>query len=161
MISATNPAGPRRRALLAMPAAAAALLGGCSEPAVRKVGATTRAASPDGAALRATAGRDSVRLLALYDAALAAHPALARLLEPLRDDVARHAQAFGAQEHPVSASPEAPTTAADTVAALASAEKSLADARTTALLDAPPELARLLASVAAAGAAHVTLLKEG
>jgi hypothetical protein len=160
MISAMNPAGPRRRALLAMPAAAA-LLGGCSDPAVRNVGATTSATSPGGAALRATAGRDSVRLLALYDAALAAHPALARRLEPLRADVARHAQAFGAQQQPVSASPQAPATAADTVAALASAEKSLADARTIALLDAPPELARLLASVAAAGAAHVTLLKEG
>jgi hypothetical protein len=160
MISATNPAGPRRRALLAMPAAAA-LLGGCSDPAVRSVSARTRAASPAGAALRATAGRDSVRLLALYDAAIAAHPALARLLDPLRADVARHAQAFGAQEQPVSASPEAPTTAGDAVAALASVEKSLADARTTALLDAPPELARLLASVAAAGAAHVLLLKEG
>jgi hypothetical protein len=159
MISATNPAGPRRRALLAMPAAAA-LLGGCSDPAVRSVGATTRAASP-GAALRATAGRDSVRLLALYDAATAAHPALARRLEPLRAEVARHAQAFGAQEQPVSASPEAPTAAAETVAALAAAEQALADARTTALLDAPPELARLLASVAAAGAAHVLLLKEG
>jgi hypothetical protein len=160
MISATNPAGPRRRALLAMPAAAA-LLGGCSDPAVRSVGAKTRTASPGAAALRATAGRDSVRLLALYEAATAAHPALARRLEPLRAEVVRHAQAFGAQEHPVSASPEAPTTAAETVAALAAAEQALADARTTALLDAPPELARLLASVAAAGAAHVLLLKEG
>jgi hypothetical protein len=55
----------------------------------------------------------------------------------------------------------APGTKEAALAALASAEKSLADSRTGALLDAPPELARLLASVAAAGSCHVLLLKEG
>jgi hypothetical protein len=159
MISEPQPAGPRRRALLAVPAAVS-LLGGCSGSGVRSVSATTRSAVP-GAALRATAGRDSIRLLALYDAAVAAHPALAGLLGPLRDDVARHAQAFGARQSAVSASPQAPATASAAVAALAATEQALADARATALLDAPPELARLLASVAAAGAVHVLLLKEG
>lgn len=142
--------------------AMAVLLGGCSEPTVQPVRATARKAASPGTALRATAGRDSARLLTLYDAAVAAHPALAELLEPLRAEVARHAQAFGADAEPdPSASPQAPATATAAVAALAAAEKSLADARTTALLDAPPELARLLASVAAAGAVHVLLLKEG
>ncbi|EHN75604.1 hypothetical protein SMCF_4920 [Streptomyces coelicoflavus ZG0656] len=44
---------------------------------------------------------------------------------------------------------------------LADAERKLADRRAGALLDVPGETARLLASVAAAGAAHVFLLTEG
>ncbi|MGC3005518.1 hypothetical protein ACPF8X_45800, partial [Streptomyces sp. G35A] len=48
----------------------------------------------------------------------------------------------------------------DALAELAAAEREIADRRTRALLDAPGELARLLASVAAAGAAHVYLLTE-
>ncbi|MFE5262701.1 hypothetical protein [Streptomyces coelicoflavus] len=44
---------------------------------------------------------------------------------------------------------------------LADAERKLADRRAAALLDVPGETARLLASVAAAGAAHVFLLTEG
>ncbi|MFK4122849.1 hypothetical protein [Streptomyces longwoodensis] len=47
------------------------------------------------------------------------------------------------------------------LAGLAAAERTLADARTTQLLAVPGEQARLLASVAAAGAAHVYLLTEG
>ncbi|MFC3575244.1 hypothetical protein ACFOZ0_18575 [Streptomyces yaanensis] len=47
------------------------------------------------------------------------------------------------------------------LAELAAAERSLADLRTKALLDVPGELARLMASVAAAGAAHAYLLTEG
>ncbi|MDX6350090.1 MAG: hypothetical protein QOF84_4880, partial [Streptomyces sp.] len=126
------------------------------------------------------AGRDSVALLATYDAVIVAYPALAGRLAPLREEVARHAKAFGATASALpspspssspsasaassaasSASPVAPGTKEAALAALASAEKSLADSRTGALLDAPPELARLLASVAAAGSCHVLLLKEG
>ncbi|MFF0704817.1 hypothetical protein ACFYVC_31405 [Streptomyces tendae] len=47
------------------------------------------------------------------------------------------------------------------LALLAGAERKLADRRAHALLEVPGELARLLASVAAAGAAHVFLLTEG
>jgi len=53
-----------------------------------------------------------------------------------------------------------PAKAQDALAELAAAERELADRRTEALLDVPGELARLLASVAAAGAAHVYLLTE-
>jgi hypothetical protein len=49
----------------------------------------------------------------------------------------------------------------DALAQLAAAERALADRRTEALLDVPGELARLLASVTAAGAAHAFLLTEG
>ncbi|MGW1926601.1 hypothetical protein ACWCQ0_47515 [Streptomyces massasporeus] len=44
---------------------------------------------------------------------------------------------------------------------LAAAERAASDAHTAALVTAPPEYARLLASVAAAGAAHAYLLTEG
>ncbi|WP_340375560.1 hypothetical protein U5640_10740 [Streptomyces sp. SS7] len=57
--------------------------------------------------------------------------------------------------------PAAPVTEKDALAALAAAERELADRRTAELLDVPGELARLLASVAAAGAAHAYLLTEG
>ncbi|MHC0434164.1 hypothetical protein ACX6XY_28935, partial [Streptomyces sp. O3] len=46
------------------------------------------------------------------------------------------------------------------LAQLAAAERKLADARRTALLELPGEQARLLASVAAAGDVHVYLLSE-
>ncbi|MFF2385083.1 hypothetical protein [Streptomyces sp. NPDC058108] len=48
----------------------------------------------------------------------------------------------------------------DALADLASAELALVDRRTKDLLDVPGELARLLASVAAAGAAHAFLLTK-
>jgi hypothetical protein len=54
--------------------------------------------------------------------------------------------------------------AADPVEALknlAGAERRTTEAHTAALMDAPPELARLLASLAAASAAHAYLLTEG
>jgi len=49
----------------------------------------------------------------------------------------------------------------DALAELAAAERALADRRTKALVEEPGELARLLASVAAAGAVHAYLLTEG
>jgi len=54
-----------------------------------------------------------------------------------------------------------PTNERDALADLAAAERALADRRAKALLDVPGELARLLASVAAAGAVHAYLLTEG
>ncbi|MFE2431343.1 hypothetical protein ACFXJ5_31970 [Streptomyces sp. NPDC059373] len=177
MITGKNQAAPRRRAVLAASAlpAVSALLGGCSNDDSARRSATSLKASPSaspGAVLQAAAGRDSAGLMAEYDAVITAYPALAGRLAPLRAEVARHAKAFGATESATqspsaspsssaSASPVAPGTEDAALAALASAEKSLADARTGALLDAPPELARLLASVAAAGSCHVLLLKEG
>ncbi|WP_324618392.1 hypothetical protein [Streptomyces sp. RTd22] len=57
--------------------------------------------------------------------------------------------------------PAVPEDEKKALGALAQAERHTADSRTTALVAAPPELARLLASVAAAGAAHVYLLTQG
>jgi hypothetical protein len=118
---------------------------------------------------------------------IAAFPALAARLAPLRAETQRHAKAFGggAAAGPTpgatgtagtaapsgAGSPSASASASPAVsgagtekealAQLASAERALADRRTAALVNMPGEVARLLASVAAAGAAHTYLLTEG
>ncbi|MFE6161713.1 hypothetical protein ACFQ7F_22695 [Streptomyces sp. NPDC056486] len=170
--------GPRRRSLLTGAAAAAGtvLLSGCSGS-----DSTDADERPSAAArLRAHAARDSGELLGRYDAVLAAHPALAGRLDPLRAEVKRHEKAFAEGSTPPSSSsappapsgspatsaspapkPSVPKDEKDAVRELAEAERDLAKRRGSALLDAPAELARLLASVAAAGAAHAYLLTEG
>jgi hypothetical protein len=182
--------GPRRRSLLAS-AAGAALLTACSPGSDDASRAERDGGAPSAAERsRARAARDSAALLERYDAVLAVHPAFAVRLAPLRAEVLRHVEAFGgagATASPSapspagtspspSPSPSVPPSAAASgqasaapvpadpraaLAALAAAERTLADARTTQLLGVPGEQARLLASVAAAGAAHVYLLTEG
>ncbi|MER6124061.1 hypothetical protein ABT173_15670 [Streptomyces sp. NPDC001795] len=163
----------RRRSLLAS-AAGAALLAGCSGAS----DSTATGGSPSAAdRARARAARDSEALAERYTAVIATHPALAARLQPLRAEVVRHVEAFGggsgatasrtASPSPsasASASPSAspvPTDPKAALAGLATAERTLADRRARALLDVPGELARLMASVAAAGAAHAYLLTEG
>ncbi|WP_031484952.1 hypothetical protein [Streptomyces bicolor] len=181
-----SPSGPRRRTLLAS-AAGAALLVGCSSGPEDSDGTTSGSPSLTERA-RARAARDSEGLVERYDAVLAVHPALAELVGPLRDEAARHAEAFGggsagsspaasgpsrgssttseapqAGKASPSAAPSAtvPAKEKDALTELAAAERALADRRAKALLDVPGELARLLASVAAAGAVHAYLLTEG
>ncbi|MGV9322553.1 hypothetical protein [Streptomyces sp. NPDC003660] len=156
--------GPRRRTLLASLAGFGALLAGCSSgsgPAERAASAATRA--------RARAARDSADLLARYDAVLDAHPALTDRLAPLRSAVAAHRDAFdgkaktGTKAKATPSPSPAPTAPADqkeALTSLASAERTVADRRAGALLEVPGELARLLASVSAAGSAHAYLLTE-
>ncbi|MET8410635.1 hypothetical protein ABZV34_21470 [Streptomyces sp. NPDC005195] len=199
-----TPSGPRRRSLLTS-AVGAAVLVGCSAPESSSPRTASRTPSAADAA-RARAARDSETLAARYAAVIAAHPPLAKRLDPLRSEVVRHAQAFGgtasrpsaspsasssaspsasssasasssssasssaSPSGSASASPSAPASASsspavparekDALADLAAAELALVDRRTRALLDVPGELARLLASVAAAGAAHAFLLTK-
>ncbi|MFH8408088.1 hypothetical protein ACH4FX_25300 [Streptomyces sp. NPDC018019] len=177
-----NVALTRRRTLLAgsVLGGTALLLTGCSEDSGSGGGRKDADAAAE-ARLRARAARDSAALLARYDATLAAHPGLGERLRPLRAEVARHAAAFGGASPAPSASaapstspragasaapsapasPAVPPDAQRARADLAAAERRTADARAAALVDAPPELAGLLASVAAAGAAHAYLLTEG
>lgn len=170
-----------RRALLAAgTAGAAAALAGCTSAGDRRPGqpdAAERAARAE-AALRTRSAAAGRTLLARYDAVLAAHPALTGRLTPLRAAVAAHVTALGeggttpapppsTAPAPAPAAPKAAVPApvpADPDAALrelASAARATADTHTTALLTAPPEYARLLASVAAAGAVQAFLLTEG
>nr|WP_202478054.1 hypothetical protein [Streptomyces sp. SID5470] len=120
--------------------------------------------------VRVRAARDSRGIVERYDAVLAAHPTLTERVGPLRAEAVRHVEAFGekvttaspAASGSASPSPSAtvPATEKDALAQLAAAERALADRRAEALLDVPGELARLLASVAAAGAVHAYLLTE-
>jgi hypothetical protein len=162
------PSGPRRRSLLAS-VAGGALLVGCSDGTENTEESTAGSSSVVERA-RARAARDSRGIVERYDAVLAAYPALAERVGPLRAEAVRHAEAFGERvatssptASPASPSPSVtvPATEKDALAQLAAAERALADRRAKALLDVPGELARLLASVAAAGAAHAYLLMEG
>ncbi|WP_405730626.1 hypothetical protein OG885_13280 [Streptomyces sp. NBC_00028] len=179
-----TPSGPRRRTLLAS-AAGAALLVGCTSGSGDSDSEESTGGSPSVAErARTRAARDSRGIVEHYDAVLAAHPTLTDRLSPLRAEAVRHVEAFGAtgsagatasasESASASASASASGTGAPTPAVavpvnekdalveLATAERVLADARAKALLDMPGELARLLASVAAAGAAHAYLLTEG
>ncbi|MFJ2907448.1 hypothetical protein ACIQOU_13560 [Streptomyces sp. NPDC091279] len=160
---------PRRRTVLASALGAVAVTG-CSSTSDGESSGGSQAAFQR---VRARAARDSAGLLDRYDATIAAFPALRGRLAPLRAEVARHADAFGwsaeknatrAKSAAGTASPSPtatrPASERDALAALAALERTLADRRTAAVLDVPGEPARLLASVAAAGAAHVYLLTE-
>ncbi|MFI5825134.1 hypothetical protein ACIA8I_39665 [Streptomyces rishiriensis] len=178
------PSGPRRRSLLAS-ASGAALLAGCSSGGEEGGGDASGSPAVVERA-RARAAADSDGLVARYDAVLAVHPGLTGLLGPLRAEVVRHVDAFGGVRStppPRSASPTgapagsptgpvpappasavpspAPAVEKDALAQLAAAERALADRRAGELAGLPGEHARLLASVAAAGAAHAYLLTEG
>ncbi|MEU5031526.1 hypothetical protein [Streptomyces milbemycinicus] len=177
---------PGRRDLLLTGGAigATALLAGCSDDSGSRSDAAGAPTGED--RLRTRGARDSGALLARYDATADAHPRLADRLRPLREETARHLEAFrvpasasASSSSSSSASPSASASASPSasagatrvpdvpkdekkaLAALARAERHTADTRTAALRDAPPELARLLASVAACGAAHAYLLTSG
>ncbi|MFJ8313670.1 MULTISPECIES: hypothetical protein [unclassified Streptomyces] len=155
-------------------AAAAGLLTGCSsgtsdgasDGGTRAPGAREAAARAE-AALRARTSAASRALVDRYDAVLAMHPALRPRLAPLRDEADRHTTALGPAptSSPAPSSTPAisavPADADEAVKELADAERRTSDAQLAALATAPPELARLLASVAASGAGHAYLLAGG
>ncbi|MGW4206269.1 hypothetical protein [Streptomyces sp. NPDC004726] len=146
----------RRRALVVTGAVTAGALTGCAGDGRR---------SPDGdggsadVLLRKRLAESSGSLRDQYDAVIAAHPALEGRLAPLRTSVADHVAALGGSVRVTRpASVPVPAGADVALKQLALTERQTADAYTAALADAQPELARLLASVAAAGAAHAYLL---
>ncbi|MFF6899780.1 hypothetical protein [Streptomyces hydrogenans] len=175
----------RRALLVAGASAAAAALTGCTsdDAGPPRPSAAERAAAREAErvaraeeALRRRAVTASRTLLERYDATLAAHPALHARVAPLRASVAAHVRALGEDPRPTAtpdgapaapvttAPPTGPAVPADPKAALrelAGAARTASAAHTTELLAAPPEYARLLASVAASGAAHAYLLTEG
>ncbi|OKJ77472.1 hypothetical protein [Streptomyces sp. CB02460] len=157
----------RRGALAATGAlAAGAVLAGCGSDDDGTDGGTkgsAHGASPVRAekALRTGATRTTATLLAGYEQVLRAHPTTAAALTPLRDAVRAHLEALSPEKTPaLGMARSRATTHAAAVKELAAAERSAADAYTALLLEAPGELARLLASVAAACAAHAYLLTE-
>jgi hypothetical protein len=113
-------------------------------------------------------------LLSAYDAAIAAFPALAPALSPLRTDHARHlaavrpdaptasasAASTPATSVPPGSTPASPTpTPADAVRRLASLEAAAAGDRLADLSATPANLARLVASIGGCEAAHASLLR--
>lgn len=120
---------------------------------------------------------DEVRLVALYDATAARHPALAARLASPRADHAQHVEALtrevdatggtpttaGTPSASASGSASAPVgvpaTAVAALAALRTAERAAAVARSAAALVAPAHRAGLLASVAASEATHQLVLR--
>ncbi|MFE1268936.1 hypothetical protein [Streptomyces sp. NPDC058757] len=175
----------RRALLVAGASAAAAALTGCTsdDGGPRRPSAAEEAAAREAervaraeAALRRRAVTASRTLLERYDATLAAHPALHARVAPLRTSAAAHVRALGEGDRPAPAPDGASAAPASTAPAagsavpadpktalreLAGAARTASEAHTAELLAAPPEYARLLASVAAAGAAHAYLLTEG
>ncbi|MBU7596095.1 hypothetical protein JGS22_000210 [Streptomyces sp. P38-E01] len=168
-----SPTPQRRTFVTAGAAGAVALLatactgGGADEPP------SAPKASP-AEEVRGEAARQSRELLERYDATVRAHPSLAEPLAPLRAAVARHLAEFdgrsGRRQPDTERREKADSAAAGArkvpgepraaLAALAKAERRTVDARTKALDTAPPQAAMVLASVAAAGAAHGYLLTE-
>lgn len=161
----------RRGALTATGAIAmGAVLAGCGsggddESAGRKGSARTAAdrtsAERAETSLRAQARGVSTSLFAQYETVVRTHPATAAGLTPLRDAVRAHITALGPGDalglvriRPGTGDARA------AVRELAAAERRAAASHTQALMKAPPELARLLASVAAAASAHAYLLTE-
>lgn len=138
-------------------------LGGSDEP------------GPDVVALRAALA-DEVGLLAAYDATLAAHPALAPALQPLRaehaehrrvvldrlgDDAEAEPEAAGSPPGAAPGPPPVPVAPADPAAAVAELSRREDDAardRRRSTLSVSSPLAPLLGSVAASEASHPLVL---
>lgn len=128
-----------------------------------------RPVDPD-VALVAAAQRREQALLAAYDAALLRAPGLGDLVGSLRDDHAAHLAALRSPAGSPSpavlpprpsgqpARPAGASVLAGERAALAALERSTAAEHARAVATASPDLAQLLASLAACESSHVVLL---
>ncbi|SCK37404.1 hypothetical protein H181DRAFT_03170 [Streptomyces sp. WMMB 714] len=172
-------AGPRRRSMLTGtlsalgPLAALGAATGCTDGADEDDAQAARREQ----SLRKKAAGQSRALAARYEATIDAHSGLADKLRPLHAVALRHAEVLagkkdagrgkdgaaggGGTEGGDGKGAAVPRKEKAALAALGDAERRTADERNAALAEAPPELARLLASVAAAGAVHAYLLGAG
>jgi len=135
-------------------------------------------AEPDVTVLRAAIAAKE-QMIAMYEAARAAHPTLSGRLDPLISDSAAHlaelrqrlieparaAEGTTAERTTgipggASPSPPAPGNRTAALAALRSAERAAAAAHVRQLRAVAPSLAQLLASIAACEATHVAALDE-
>jgi hypothetical protein len=108
--------------------------------------------------VRSDVAAQEAAIIALYDAAIAAHPDLATDLATLRDEHAEHAEAVGSP----APAPSAPAVGsrAEALAAITEAEKQAIAQRTAACEAASgADLARLTALIAASEAGHVEYLR--
>jgi hypothetical protein len=155
----TRRAGLAALALAPVALVAAACTSGDSSPTPTGSGPSLDGDPPTPAGVAAQAAAAESELISLYDAAIAAlgptGEERALLLTSLREQHAAHREALGgADDVP------APTRAPD-LGALISAERGAARARIRSCVDAEdPELARVLALIAASEAAHVPALRQ-
>ncbi|MEY9842397.1 ferritin-like domain-containing protein [Streptacidiphilus sp. EB103A] len=167
--------GIRRRSLLSagLGTGIAGLLVACGSvsagtSADSRAARTVEAPDPD-VPVRARALAATRALAAQYDAAIAAFPAAAGELRPLRAQLTAQETVFGAATASASGSPSATASATPpsvpatsrsaAVAALDAAERATVQARLKDLAAASPALARRLASAAADGAQHSMVLR--
>jgi hypothetical protein len=155
----------RRQGLVGLASLGAlGVLAACSstpEPEQTVAPTTPPTVSPDAEALA-----NEHELIARYDATLATFPAIAAILQPIRDQHAQHAAALGgaASPDPTSSGPTLPALPTDTraaVGALIDAERSAMRQRISACVAASaPETARLLTFIAASEGSHIPALKD-
>jgi len=151
-----------------------AVLGGTCALALAACSETPRPEPPvvdPDVRIRAEVADGVRRLVALYDASIAAHPGLRTELAPLAAETAAHLSALappattGTREpsttSPSASVPAAPPSAGAAREALARAERNAADSRVTQLASASAALARLIAAIGASEATHATLLRAG
>ncbi|GAA1759383.1 hypothetical protein [Luedemannella helvata] len=161
-----SPPRPTRRGLLR--GAGALALGAVVAPAVvvpTLAGCSTGGDEIEipGAAALADLVAGTADLVGRYDAVIAAYPALAARLTPLRDNHRAHLEALAstlALEQPAPSAQQAPPGGQSAALSnLAAAEKSGRADAVGACLAAPARLAPLLGSIAAARASHQEVLK--
>jgi hypothetical protein len=151
-----------RRSLLAVAVVGTLTAAGCTpstDPAP-----PTDAPRDDDAVLAAAVVAQEEGLIALYDATVAAFPALGSALTSIRDQHAAHRDALSPQGSPT-ASPSPPiaagTSQAAAIAGLLEAERRAVSERTESCVAARiPDTARLLALIAASEASHVEFLRR-
>lgn len=136
-------------------------LSACTSPADK----TPEPVDPDVALLAAAVAREQALLVA-YDDALLAHPSLAGLLAPLREEHQQHLdrlQPPSPSATPTTPTPDAsatpePTRPAPDRAALAGLERAASTAHGAAAVTASRRLAPVLASLSASEASHLVVL---
>ena len=156
-MDASRSVTPTRRAVLGGSAAVLATATGCTRVGQASV-------PPPGPEVTLLDGviQNEARLIALYDAVLAAHPGLAGRLKPLREHHVQHLTVLRRHYVPGSATPTptpqpaatAPQGEAKAVSAIRSAERKAANARADEVRRATPGLSQLLASIGACEAGH-------
>ncbi|MDQ1666803.1 MAG: hypothetical protein QOH75_2834 [Actinomycetota bacterium] len=162
------PRPPSRRGVLA--GAATLLVAGCTRTSAPE---PPPGPTPD-ERLAARVAAEISTLVAAYAATIARHPGTRPRLSTLMTEHEAHLSALHAttptptpsatasassSPTPSGTAAPVPATPADARAALATAEAAAASRRGDQALRARPELARLLASIAACGAGHVVLLR--
>jgi len=152
-----------RRVLLG--GAAAVLLGGCDDEATPAPNPAPSQTPPDEQSgdeqLVGRAARSARHLLGAYASLGVGHPDTRRTTAPLRAHLVEHLTAWGERPTDVRRRPRASRSRQRAIANVSAAERRASDLRVADAVAAESgELARVLASVAAAHAQHAVMLEQ-